>query len=145
MISGFVSGIIIGVIAVSIILGTIFYFFSRRYARVTFERWKQEELSKEIARALNAQRSIVKGQVSEKLFPLVTRRFGDVADFRFVGDPIDYVVFQGLSDKDSVNGKIHIKFIEVKTGSSKLNLSERLVKDAVENKRVSWDEIRLNQ
>jgi predicted Holliday junction resolvase-like endonuclease len=139
MTSGFIIGLMLGSIIISAVSGATFYFLFKNYIR----RWKEKELSKEVDRALNAQRSIVKGQISEELFPMVSRRFGDVADFRFVGDPIDYVVFQGLSEQSDANIKINIKFVEVKTGSARLNLSEKLVKDAVENKRVSWEEVRL--
>lgn len=139
MTSGFIVGLMLGSIIISAVSGATFYFLFKNYIR----RWKEKELSKEVDRALNAQRSIVKGQISEELFPMVSRRFGDVADFRFVGDPIDYVVFQGLSEQSDANIKINIKFVEVKTGSARLNLSEKLVKDAVENKRVSWEEVRL--
>ncbi len=142
MTAAFVFDLIIGIVIAAAILGVAFYFIFRYLARRNFEEWKTKELSKEIERALNAQRSVVKGQISEKLFPMIAERFGDIADFRFIGDPIDYVVFQGLSSAGSGNS-LNIKFIEVKTGSSKLNLSEKLVKDAVENKRVSWEEIHL--
>ncbi len=139
----FILGFIIGVIIVSAVLGVVSYFLYKYSVRRAFEEWREKELSREVERSLNAQRAIVKGQISEKLFPVISKQFGNVADFRFVGDPIDYVVFQGLSDQQSVNAKVDIKFVEIKTGSSKLNVSEKLVKDAVENGRVSWEEVHL--
>ncbi|MCL5009788.1 MAG: hypothetical protein M1433_02310 [Candidatus Parvarchaeota archaeon] len=139
----FILGFIIGVIVVSAVLGVVSYFLYKYSVRRAFEEWREKELSREVERSLNAQRAIVKGQISEKLFPVISKQFGNVADFRFVGDPIDYVVFQGLSDQQSVNAKVDIKFVEIKTGSSKLNVSEKLVKDAVENGRVSWEEVHL--
>ena len=139
----FILGFIIGVIVVSAVLGVVSYFLYKYSVRRAFEEWREKELSREVERSLNAQRAIVKGQISEKLFPVISKHFGNVADFRFVGDPIDYVVFQGLSDQQSVNAKVDIKFVEIKTGSSKLNVSEKLVKDAVENGRVSWEEVHL--
>ena len=38
---------------------------------------------------------------------------------------------------------MEIKLIEVKTGNSRLNKNQRRVKDAVESKRLSWVEVRI--
>ena len=35
--------------------------------------------------------------------------------------------------------------MEVKSGSSKLNAQERKLKEAIQNKRVKWEELRLDK
>ena len=57
---------------------------------------------------------------------------------RFIGTPIDYVVFNGLDE-----GECEIVLIEVKTGRSQLSPRERRVRQAVEASRVRWVEMRL--
>ena len=55
---------------------------------------------------------------------------------KFVGAPIDFLVFKGMDDQ-------HIEeviFVEVKSGSARLNHNEHSLKDAIENKRVRWHE-----
>ena len=58
---------------------------------------------------------------------------------KFLGKPIDFLVFEGIDNKEINN----IVFVEVKSGNSKLSQQERKLKDAIENKRVSWKEYRV--
>jgi predicted Holliday junction resolvase-like endonuclease len=59
-------------------------------------------------------------------------------DARFLGRPVDFVVFDGLDEGDLRQ----IVFVEVKTGGSKLTSRERLIRDAIRDGRVMWKEIR---
>ena len=56
-------------------------------------------------------------------------------DVRFVGKPVDFVAFSGLTEKGHID---EIVLIEVKTGDSKLNENEKEVKRAVEEGRVRY-------
>ena len=62
-------------------------------------------------------------------------------DCRFMGSPIDYIVFDGLSDvTDKVANEIkEVKFIDIKTGSSSLNTAQRRIRDAIKDNRVSFE------
>jgi predicted Holliday junction resolvase-like endonuclease len=54
-------------------------------------------------------------------------------DARFIGNPIDYVVFDGLSE-----GQLRrIVFLEVKTGGG-LNANEKQVKAVVDARAIEW-------
>ena len=77
-----------------------------------------------------------------QLYPILYEKEGDLSDLRFLGNPIDYIKFEGLSNL-SETGKVKIKFIEIKTGNSKLNKNEEAVKQAVQGKEVYWDEITI--
>ena len=144
MTSDFVYGFIFGVVIVAIISFAVYRLLSRRAAELKFLKWKEEELSKEIAKALSSQRAVIKGKISEQLFPILQREIGSLSDFRFLGNPIDYIVFEGLSEaREGVDRDVNIKFIELKTGSSSLNKAERKVKEAIDSKRVEWKEIKL--
>ncbi len=142
----FYLGLIIG-IAISLILAFIIYLYLlRRAASKLFESWKEKEMRKELDEALQKQRYVVKGQLSEQLFPVIYNKITDISDARFLGNPVDYIVFDGLSKSVSEGkGEVKIKFMEVKTGNSRLNNSERFVKDAVDNKRIEWEEVRLDR
>ena len=63
-----------------------------------------------------------------------------VKELNFLGNPIDFVGFKGLDG----DGEVEIKFIEVKSGKSKLNKNQRKVKAAVMAKKVQWVEVRIN-
>lgn len=63
------------------------------------------------------------------------------SDARFIGKPVDYIAFSGLSQNDSVD---EILLIEVKTGQSQLNKHEKEIKKAVESGRVRYVQWRMN-
>ncbi len=86
------------------------------------------------------QRSTIKGQISETLAPWSMDAVNSVKELNFLGNPIDFVGFKGLDGE----GEIEIKFIEVKSGKSKLNKNQRRVRDAVKAKRIEWVEVRIN-
>lgn len=90
-------------------------------------------------RSLNAQRAVVKGQISEHLWPLRVDCIYPSSDMRFMGQPVDYIVFKGYTD-GSVD---EVCFIEVKTGKSQLSPIQRSIRDAITAGRVSWQTLRL--
>lgn len=63
----------------------------------------------------------------------------DPSDARFVGNPIDYVIFDGLRRGELTK----VWLVEVKTGSAGLNGNERAVRNAVKEGRIDFDLIRL--
>jgi predicted Holliday junction resolvase-like endonuclease len=64
-------------------------------------------------------------------------------DARFIGSPIDFLVFDGLYDgSDELR---EIVFVEVKSGRPTLSKAERAVRDAVAEGRVAWDQIVLER
>ena len=60
-------------------------------------------------------------------------------DARFLGSPIDLILFDGLSD-DRCD---RVVFLEVKANDSDLTVSQRQVRDAIEAKRVEWRVLRV--
>jgi len=91
--------------------------------------------------ALWRSHSVVAGKATEHLAPLLPGFEFDPRDARFLGSPIDFIVFDGLSE-----GEVHeIAFVEIKTGpSAALTTRERRVRDAVEGRRVRFLEVRID-
>ena len=87
------------------------------------------------------QRSTIKGQISETLAPWSMDAVNSVKELNFLGNPIDFLGFKGLDGE----GEVEIKFIEVKSGRSKLNKNQRRVRDAVKAKRIEWVEVRISE
>jgi len=87
----------------------------------------------------NRQRAIVKGDISEILAPWSISCVNSVKELRFLGSPIDFIGFKGLDG----DGEIDIKFIEVKSGKSRLNMNQRRIRDAIQSKRIEWVEVRV--
>ena len=63
----------------------------------------------------------------------------DPTEARFVGKPVDFIVFRGLAA-----GQVsEVVFVEVKSGASKLNRNEISVRDAIRDGRVAFVEYRV--
>ena len=89
--------------------------------------------------AIKRSKAVIGGQVVEQVAPFLPGFPCNPADAKFLGKPVDFVSFSGLSDKDTVD---EILFIEVKTGKSELSKREKEIRKAVEEGRVRYVEYR---
>src|SRR4030042_2412861 len=76
------------------------------------------------------------GFISERIAPLMKDFHFDRNDCRSLFDPIDYIIFEGLSKKNSVR---KILLAKIKTGSSRLKQNQKEIRRLVERKQVTWD------
>jgi predicted Holliday junction resolvase-like endonuclease len=115
----------------------------QRY-RADLERWKAESAAEIRKDSVNRSRSTLKGKIAEQMAPLLPS-FGYLpADARFIGSPIDYIIFEGLSAvADEHGSNIRIVFMDVKHGSATLSRTQRLIKKAVEERSVVWQTLHL--
>lgn len=77
------------------------------------------------------------GQISEHLVPFLENCQHDPKNMHFMGNPIDYVVFD--FDQGSIT------FLEVKSGNSKPTKRQKIVKNIIKMGRVFYEEIRINE
>jgi predicted Holliday junction resolvase-like endonuclease len=106
----------------------------RKQERAEWEAHKIEEIVK--AR-LKQSRAVLGGLVSEQMAPLLPGFPFDPGDCRFIGKPVDFLVFNGMNQKNISE----VIFLEVKSGASKnLNDQEKRLRDAVLAGRVRWAE-----
>ena len=113
-------------------------------ARNDLERWKLECTSDIRKDSVNRSRSTLKGRISEQIAPLLPEFQFASADARFIGNPIDFVVFDGYTKvKDDKGDTINVVLVEVKKGKGKLTREETMIKRAVDEGRVSWRTIFL--
>jgi len=140
------------IITVAFLLGLVaaYLYFSQRIsvieerARNDLERWKIECTGDIRKDSVNRSRSTLKGRISEQMAPLLPEFTYSPADARFIGNPIDFVVFDGYTKaKDEKGDAISVVLVEVKKGKGKLTREESLIKKAVEEGRVSWRTIVL--
>ena len=134
-------------IALSFILGLIVAYLIFR-ARVSIyqarakndlERWKIECTDAIRKDSVNRSRSTLKGKIAEQMAPYLPEFPFAPSDARFIGNPIDFIVFDGYTNvKDAEGEAIVIVLVEVKKGKGKLTKEESLIKRAVEEGRVSW-------
>ena len=89
--------------------------------------------------AIDRSRSNLGGQFAEQLAPYFPDFSYSPNELRWMGKPIDYVVFKGM-DKNDIQ---EIIFLEIKSGKSQLNDHQRQIKRLVQGGKVSWEEYRV--
>lgn len=109
-------------------------------AAVNLEQWKVEAEKQIRQDAIDKSASVTMGKMTEHIVPYLPGFGFNPADARFIGSPIDLIVFDGLGNDDLRK----IVFVEIKTGASTLSTRERLVRDAINAKNVEWMEVKAN-
>ncbi len=129
MLGTLIVGIAIGLAVGLLLAGLYLLWWKARYTRMV-------RLD-----AVQRSQAVTVGKVYEQLVPYLPDFPFNPKDVRFLGTPVDLVVFEGLSD-----GAVRrIVFVEVKTASSDLSTRERRVRDAIKDGRVAWSELRMGQ
>ena len=107
-----------------------------REAEKLFDIWMQEEVPAIREEAIKGSQAVTLGKSLEHLIPYFPDFPYNPKDVRFLGSPIDLIVFDGLSEGNLRN----VVFIEIKTGkTAKLPLREKQIKDCLQEGRVSWN------
>ena len=119
-------------ILTALVLG---YFIGKRMAKHDFEN-KIPEIRED---AIKKSRAVLGGQFSEQLAPFLPDFPYLPTEARFIGKPIDFLVFKGMDEKNISE----VVFVEVKSGKARINPVEKTLKDAIQNKKVSWAEYRI--
>jgi len=89
--------------------------------------------------AVMRSRAVLSGNFSEQLAPYLPDFKYNPSDCRFIGKPVDMIVFNGLS-----NGELKdVTFLEIKSGDSKLNNNQKDLKKIIEQKKVKFEEYRV--
>lgn len=116
------------------ILAALFFAFLYLSARLRMRAIVKTER----ADAVHRSRAVTVGNFTQHIVPYLPEFEFDPRDVRFLGSPIDFVVFDGLSQ-----GEVkRIVLVEVKTGGSALSVRERSVRDAARAGKIEWLEFR---
>ena len=114
---------------------------ARREAQVSLTEWKQREEDAIRQDAIKRSQSVIVGKVTEHMVPFLPDFPWNPKDARFIGSPIDFLVFDGLDE-----GQLRsVFFVEVKTASSPLSSREKQIREAIETRRIGWREIRIDR
>jgi len=100
------------------------------------EKEIREERKAISRRSETATTTINIGFILERIVPTMRDFRFDRNDCRSLFDPIDYIIFEGLSKKNSVS---KILFAEIKTGKARLNEHQKEIRALVERRRVTWE------
>jgi hypothetical protein len=92
--------------------------------------------------AIKRSRSVLGGQLAEQVAPFLPGFPCHPGDARFIGKPVDFIAFPGLTEDNTVH---EVLLIEVKTGKSALSGREKEIKRAVAEGRVRYVEYRAGE
>jgi len=117
----------------------IAFFFGQKIGAYRKHKEWEEALPDYRKDAIMKSRAVLGGQFSEQLSPYLPNFDFLPTECRFIGKPIDFIVFKGMDEK-----KIdEIVFVEVKSGNAKLNQHEKNIKETIEKGKVRWVEYRV--
>jgi len=136
------------VIAVSIVVLVLAIILSSYIIRLQYEKrfneWRdaevlqwQTELERGRKEAVTQSRAVLGGKFTEQMVPYFPGFRYDPTEVRFIGSPIDMIVFPGLAQGDPEE----IVILEVKTGNAQLTPQQKKIRQLIEDGMVRWDEI----
>jgi predicted Holliday junction resolvase-like endonuclease len=121
--------------------------------RETYEaklgEWKATTLAEAVeqsrADALDTSRAVLKGKIAEQIAPLLPGFLANYnpADARFIGSPIDYLIFNNMSKGNDSDDQIDIVLLDVKTGNSGLTPIQRKIEAAAKDRRIRFHLLRI--
>ncbi len=143
-------GLLAAVALAALVLVVFLWQSERRRSQARIEQLLQEHdsiLTEARRESVQKSRSSLKGQIAVQMAPLLPGFRYSPADARFLGDPIDYVVFSGYTDlRDNRTGvtDLDIVLLEVKQGSSSLSPFQRAIAKSVQDGRVRFEILRIS-
>ncbi len=108
-----------------------------------FDEYKKQEaerLGEARQKAIEQSRAVLGGKFVEQLTPYLPDFKYDPTEARFIGSPLDFVIFPGLAQGEPRE----VVFLEVKTGKSKLTPAERKLQKLIEAGKVRWELIQYS-
>jgi len=142
-------GFIIGIILTTLILsnsrnGRIKAEYEHYIAELELKH--QQDLAQAKKRSVNTSRAVLKGKMAEQLAPILPEFPYLPSDAKFLGDPIDYVIFNGYTDLRDGSGQdnIEIILVDIKSGGARLTKGQQAIAEAIKQGRVRFETIRIN-
>lgn len=117
----------------------IAYWLGIRTGTSKMDQYWQDEMPNQREDAIMRSRAVLGGHFTENLAPFLPDFPFLPNECRFVGKPVDFIVFRGADEKNIKE----VIFVEVKSGKSQLSAHELNLKETIDNKRVRFVEYRI--
>ena len=135
--------IVAAVVVLAFLIITINYYLIERRFESRFKEWQaqeqahwQNEVIRASKQAVTQSRAVLGGKFTEQMAPYLPEFKYDPTEARFIGSPIDFVVFPGLSAGDPQE----VVIVEIKSGKNcALTPSERKIQQLIEDGMVRWE------
>ena len=143
-------GACIGIVLTTLVLsGTRNGKIKAEYERyiTELEMEHQQALMQAQKRSVNTSRAVLKGKMAEQMAPIMPEFRYLPSDAKFLGDPIDYVVFDGYTDFRDGEGSaedIEVVLIDIKSSGARLTKGQQAIAQAIREGRVRFETIRID-
>ncbi|MBD2487780.1 Holliday junction resolvase-like protein [Aulosira sp. FACHB-615] len=144
--------LLIGIIVGS---GITYYILQKSQQRKTIREYEsqiqilkeeyQQALKDAKNRSIDGSRAVIKGKIAEQLAPVLPNFKYLPSDARFIGDPVDYIVFNGytdLKDNGGVESNLEVVILDIKTGNASLSQFQQAIAKAINAGRVRFEVVR---
>jgi predicted Holliday junction resolvase-like endonuclease len=118
--------------------------YERKIQKLRAEQ--QERIDDARQDSTKRSRAVLKGKMAEQIAPLLPGFDYWPADARFLGSPVDYIVFDGYArvrDRITDGDGMEVIIIDIKRGTARLSHSQRQIARAVEEGRVRFEVVRI--
>ncbi|EXB26972.1 MULTISPECIES: Holliday junction resolvase-like protein [Acinetobacter] len=98
-------------------------------------------------RSVNTSRAVLKGKMAEQFAPILPEFQYLPSDAKFLGDPVDYVVFDGYTDfrdGDGTAEDIEVILLDIKSGGARLSKGQQAIAQAVREGRIRFETLRID-
>ncbi len=145
-------------IAVAIVIGAVLCYLalssSRNSAVIAEYEQKiqalmlaqQQETQQAVKKSLNTSRATIKGRIAEQFAPMLPEFNYLPSDAKFLGDPVDYVIFNGYTewrDGNLAAEDIEVVLMDIKSGGARLSKGQLAIEQAVKQGRVRFETLRI--
>ena len=105
----------------------------------------QQAIKEARNRSIDGSRAVIKGKIAEQLAPVLPNFKYLPSDARFIGDPIDYIIFNGytdLKDNSGAEDNLEVIILDIKTGTASLSHFQQAIAKAINSGRVRFEVVR---
>ena len=120
-----------------ILFATLLMALSFLLGKITEKVKIHSKIKKGRTDAVKRSRAVLGGQMAEQIAPFLPNFPCNAADIRFIGKPVDFLAFPGMTEGKSIE---EVLLIEIKTGKSQLSGREKEIKSLVERGKVRYVE-----
>jgi predicted Holliday junction resolvase-like endonuclease len=107
----------------------------------------QREIEQARKQSVETSRRTIKGKIAEQLAPILVGFPYLPSDSHFIGDPIDYIVFNGYTEsKDchSSGDNLELVLIDIKHNQAQLSAGQKQIAKAIEAGKVRFETVRIS-
>ena len=117
-------------------LASMFAYIVWSLDNIAYKRAHIKDLEESYSKLLSQKKSseVRLGQISENLAPFLKDFKYNPKKAHFLGNPIDYIIFE----------ENKIVFLEIKSGESKLSEGQRNIKKLIQDGKVEFDQMRID-